>query len=605
MLWWMGCNPLLGINVPEDRAADAGCVDGCELEDAAAVAPQRLPGRIQGLLRTVHGEPLGGVAVSLSERHTMSDSRGLFELDSVVEGQHQLVFTLAGFMSERAEVWVESAGTAHLAVVLPEAEVFDVVAGQQGLVAQDSRVRMTSTLLGLGVEAGTPLELRYILVEHAGESAALPPLLTEEGLSLELAVAFKAQLFRDGRPLSLPPDDAIEQMQVELTLLDERPDPTEADRGWVLEPGADAWLPVPRLTWTRNAGDLSTLHVAVGVGAWWGVGRIRVETGCVRGRLAGLQDSWSARVQSMDLQGLATTAIFSGMGGHFCVRAGVPGEQVSLFAAAGVASPTRWQQALQLNSRAGTCARPERCVDLGDWPGDMPYGHCPVAVEGAAPRTVMILSSSEGGYNEALRDAFEQQGFAVILGPHYASVSPDTRLHEVGLVYLGIETADSPRDMSEAGQRHLLNWIHCGGALLSAGWVSYVTGLGGLQQLGAALPTRPATSSLLGSDIVYMIDEPEPTLHRDLPEPLVIDLSAGEGSQETALVAKSAATTFYESAQAGAGLVGWQFNRGRVAVVSAILGPAELAHLDCRRLLGNLASWLLEPGGGNSEAATR
>lgn len=150
----------------------------------------------------------------------------------------------------------------------------------------------------------------------------------------------------------------------------------------------------------------------------------------------------------------------------------------------------------------------------------------------------------------------------------------------------------SPENMPSAGQRALRKFVSDGGGLVTGEWLLYNAFT---QNRHTELQTLlPATVKGWNSNVrstAYSQLNTDPTLNAGVDKNFQFDL-ANIGGSETFLIPKTRAKAYYNSSNSKvAGLVGWDFLKGRVASFSTFITSVELANPNYRRLFTNTIEW--------------
>jgi uncharacterized membrane protein len=150
----------------------------------------------------------------------------------------------------------------------------------------------------------------------------------------------------------------------------------------------------------------------------------------------------------------------------------------------------------------------------------------------------------------------------------------------------------APESMPSAGQKALRRFVSDGGGLVTGEWLLYNAFT---QNRHTELQTLlPATVKGWNSNIrqtAYSQLNADPILNAGVDKNFQFDL-ANIGGSETFLIPKTRAKAYYNSSNSKvAGLVGWDFLKGRVASFSTFLTSVELANPSYRRLFTNTIEW--------------
>ena len=211
-----------------------------------------------------------------------------------------------------------------------------------------------------------------------------------------------------------------------------------------------------------------------------------------------------------------------------------------------------------------------------------------VAQPGQTPR-VLVLRGGDVISDNAAIAALRERGLEVVSGPE----APDfngagNELRNIDVVLL-LYNANSARPLSASGVAALTRFVEQGGGLITAGWAVW------LSDLAPILPAIYCDKNLalLTS---YIRTSPHPLINATLPISFELNLANLAGS-EACLEAREEATVLFSSSNGGgrsnsAGLVVWNYGRGRVASFSTLLSALELLTPAYRTLVQNTVEWL-------------
>jgi hypothetical protein len=214
----------------------------------------------------------------------------------------------------------------------------------------------------------------------------------------------------------------------------------------------------------------------------------------------------------------------------------------------------------------------------------------------ATAATVLLLSTGFADSDTAIKSGLERLGHQVDIGPQYVTFD-GTNLSNYDVVILVPSYNYGSGDMPVAGQSALKDFVSSGKGLVTGEWTLWEeAAFGSFLTLDEAIPVVATVNSGGASPITYSVDTPDNVLNAgvDLAFTFVADIVSGS---ETSFVAKDGATIFYDSDyQDGAsGVIGWNFNSGRVISFSTVMGPVELGDPNYSQLLSNAVTWTVTP----------
>lgn len=216
----------------------------------------------------------------------------------------------------------------------------------------------------------------------------------------------------------------------------------------------------------------------------------------------------------------------------------------------------------------------------------------PVAIPA---QTVLLLSTGSTTLDSQTKGVLEAGGATVTVGSQYTVFAPSA-LNGIDVVLLFPNNNWNAGDMPLAAQTALADFVSAGGGLITAEWTNWKVGAGSFDNLEAVLPVVATTQYTGGSAITYTQVTADGTLNAGLASAFTFtgDNFAGV---ESYFSARSGATVYYSSTggAGGAGVVGWNYNGGRVLQFSTTLGPNGLNDASLSRLLQNSVRWAAVP----------
>jgi hypothetical protein len=198
----------------------------------------------------------------------------------------------------------------------------------------------------------------------------------------------------------------------------------------------------------------------------------------------------------------------------------------------------------------------------------------------------------------SLKTSLEQFGLTTTLGVSYDLFDGKIDLSAYDAIYLQANYNWSGRDMPLPGQRQLINWVNCGGGLVTIEWTTWKIGSNQFQLIDAIFPAVRTTAYGSPSPVTYTRATPDATINRGLPDSLTF-MTTSYGGTESFFVPRAGAVIYYSSmsgtgtppANPYSGLIGWSYNLGRVASFSTTVGTAQVADMTFMRLVANTIDW--------------
>jgi hypothetical protein len=586
-----------------NHAMDAGAPDGGQTEDDAGeldagTKPAEL-GTVQGRVTYAGGTAVGQVSVTVGKKNYQSDSRGVFVARDVPKGVQSVTVedrtTSAGEV--KVVVKVDKASQVDVAVLpLRTVAVPDVQkAGDITDTAPDGTaitVTMPTKALkkkngDLPVGAG---EMKYGLVKQNSDVKAAPGSLKTKKNNQEVQLETFGMIdlrFYQGEELltlaqaidvTLPlgPNAFVQDQEVDV---------------YSFDPLAGYWQADGKAKVDKSAGGNGVAKVTAKHLSWWGIAQPVAAESCLSGKvLAGdgkpLADL-SVSAVGTDYWG-STTAL-SGADGTFCipVKAGTS-STVSAFGTNG-ASYFEWSQAATAGATAALCGG-AGCTDVGTLTGTSLFDECKGDVT-HDQNHVLLLTSGLAELDTALSKALEGYGHTVTLGADYTKFDGTLDLSPYDAIYLQANYNWSAGDMPVAGQRQLINWVNCGGGLLTVEWTTWKIGSEAFQLIDAIFPAARTTSYASPTMETYSQVTPDATINKGLPDMFTFTTTNYNGV-ESDLNPRPGAVIYYDSMMQASGVLGWQYNLGRVASFSTVVGVNEVADKNFTRLLANVLDWV-------------
>lgn len=212
-----------------------------------------------------------------------------------------------------------------------------------------------------------------------------------------------------------------------------------------------------------------------------------------------------------------------------------------------------------------------------------------LAQPGRVPR-VYVLRGGDAASDAAVVEALRARGLEVVSGvetPAFDGSQVRLRDFDV-LVVLYTQNWQTPP--LDAGLQAIASFVEQGGGLVTGEW------FGWRGRLAALMPAINCGWNS-AARTAYTLVAPHPAVNQDLPGSFAVNLANLSGS-ESCLQPRPAASVLYSSSNGGgrdgggAGLVAWNYERGRVAQFSTLISATELASTEYRALFQNVVSWL-------------
>jgi hypothetical protein len=361
---------------------------------------------------------------------------------------------------------------------------------------------------------------------------------------------------------------------------------------WAFDVPSGKWKSENRAVVDKSQGGNGVAKVKASHFSWWTIAQPVAEQTCVSGRLSTadakpLPYVW---IQSVAVSYWGSTWAQTDADGRFClsVRQG-SAQSVSAF---GIEAGTyfEWKKDVTASSGPAMCGdSAATCTDLGTLSGTSLFDECTGNVTSNQNR-VLLLSSSNATLDSTLLTTLQTLGHDATLGVNYGAFDGSVDLAPYDAVYLQAN-ASWGADMPVAGQRQLINWVNCGGGLVTTEWTTWKIGSGGFQLIDAIFPA--ARTAAYGSPAMetYTKVVADPTLNAGLPDSFSFTTTNFSGT-ESNLNPRPGATIYYDSMNLDSGLLGWDYNLGRVASFANTVGGNELADPNYARLVANTINWV-------------
>lgn len=596
---------------------DAGQPDGAApaedggAPDAAETASNKA--RLRGRVTYANGSAVGQVDVKIAGKTYRSDSRGVFDADDLPEGDHEVIVSDARVSAAQLKVNVRNDRTtqAELSVLpMKKVVVSNVTAGGQTVAPADN-IKLTLGPNSLRVKSTQKLatgdaESRYAVVKVSADLRAAPGRMkgTRDGRSVDLEshAMVDMRLFQGDEELEL-----AAPVDVEIPLgANPFTDKQEID-AWSFDPTSGAWKVDGRAVVDKTVGGNGVAKIKAAHFSWWAVATPLPDLTCVTGKLMQQQGvplpyTW---VQAVGTSYGGVAWAQTEADGSFCLAL-KPGSQSQLSAfGSGATSYFSWSQAVNASGGVAMCGGENTgCTSLGEITGVSLFDECTGNVTNNQNH-VLLLSSGDTTLDSTLKAGLERHGHTVTVGPTYQTLGGTTAmptpvdLTPYDAVYLQANV-NWGADMPLPTQRQLINWVNCGGGLVTVEWTTWKIGTNNsFQLIDAIFPAARTTSYESTATATYTKVTEDPTISKGLPDTFTFN-TTNYGGTQSHLTPRLGAVTYYESSQTsgttrtvvGAGLLGWSYNLGRVATFSTTVGGNDLADENMTRLVSNAVDWV-------------
>lgn len=580
----------------DGQAADGGLSgDAGEGEDAGE-PPEGVKGIVKGRVRFADGTETGPLEITIGDRKYKSDNRGVFVANDVPVGKRQVIVTDANTTAAQIAVAVakDDAAQVDLAVLrlstldladaAAEAEVSDPVAGVKFKLPKQA----LKTKAGAAV-AG-PAKARYGVVKTSQDVKAAPGgmrgKMADKEVELESFGMLDLRFYQDDAELEL-----AEEIEVELPLApNEYADGSDIDV-WSFDEAEGYWKTEGKAKVDKSAGGPGVAKLRAKHLSWWGVAEPIRASSCIAGRVLSAAEEpipyvW---VNAVGVDYWGSSWQVTDADGSFCIPVKAGSQNlVTAFGSSGSTYYDYLSSAVIAGSEPAACGGPVACTELSDFGPNALFDECTGKVTNGQDH-VLVLSSGDQNLDTALSNLLETHGQAHTVGVHYTSFDGTLDLSAYDAVYLQAN-ANWSGDMPVAGQRQLINWVNCGGGLVTVEWTTWKIGSGAFQLIDAIFPAARTTAYGYPSTETFTQVTPDATLNAGLPESFTFTTTSYSGV-ESNLNPRPGATIYYDS-ELDSGLLGWSFNLGRVASFSMVVGVNEVNDENFSRLIVNTLNWV-------------
>lgn len=595
-LWSVGCSDDKKSKTPGNDAGDTP--DAAPADAGKDAGPTSGKAIVKGRVADPDGRTVGNIEVQIGEKKVRTDNRGLFEAEDLPPGKTQVAVKDNEHSAAQVTVDVKDMEANQVSLTVLEykkVELADAEAGGTVMSAEGMKVVLPPKSLK-DKEGGMvkgKVEARYAIVNESGKLPASPggmqAEMEKQVVDLESFGMIDIGFFQNDEKLTL---DGEADLEFPLGI-NNKIDGEEVDI-WSFDAESGKWKQEGKGTVDKSAGGNGVAKTKVKHFSWWNADAPLTDQTCIKGTLL---TSTGSPIPNMQLQVtgvdyLTSLAASTGADGTFCspVKLGST-NRVTAFGADGVSYFEWTSPDVVAGTTPAMCgATPDTCLDIGTVMGESLFDECKGNVS-TDQNHVLILSSSNAALDAQAKALLESYGNTATVGPQYIAFDGTLDLSEYDAVYLQANVNWSAGDMPLPGQRQLINFVNCGGGLITVEWTVWKIGSNSFKLLDAVYPTVPTTT--FGSDAMstYVQVESDATVSNGLPTEFTFMADSFAGT-EIDLNARSGATTFYDSTTRLAGVVGWDFNLGRVMSISTTGGPLELADPNWSRMFANSIDWL-------------
>lgn len=553
-------------------------------------------GAIIGQVSLIDGDALADADINAGGLTTTTDTRGVFQLEDVPAGTLNVLVTEPGYTRGHRRVLLEEGQSRSLSIkvmakqtmTLPDAAAGGVVTGSDG-------VRLTlppgAFRDATGNSVTGSVDVQYALINTSETMAAAPGGMMaaqgEDELALESFGMVEVSFAQNDEPLtfdgtaelSFPPvagHGFAEGANVGLYSFDEEAGVWRQEGQGAVQGG-------------QFVADVDHF-------SWWNCDEPLSDKSCFRGRLLS-PDGAPVAGANVDVNGIDYLTNLSSVteeSGDFCITVKRASTN-NLSAFAGDSSGFYlWSTTQVAGSDATECSL-GGCVDLGDVSMSTIFSNCEDPTVGDTDH-VYVMTTGNAAQDDAVETALVALEQTVTMGMPYTSFV-DVDLSPYDAVLLQANYNWNAGDMPPAGQLQLLDWVNCGGGLVTVEWVLWKTAASGdFAVLDAALPANPTTSfTYSGTDITYQQVEADVIMNAGLSSEFTFPAVDYAGT-EIEMEGRPGSTLFYNSVNLGDGVVGWGYNFGRVVNVSTVAGPAQMENANYARMISNSLDWVRDSG---------
>ncbi|OPY90714.1 MAG: hypothetical protein A4E72_00513 [Syntrophus sp. PtaU1.Bin208] len=214
----------------------------------------------------------------------------------------------------------------------------------------------------------------------------------------------------------------------------------------------------------------------------------------------------------------------------------------------------------------------------------------------AGAASVYVIGAGDSAENTRVTNVLSGFGHTVTIGDVYSGFNNPASLIGYDVVLL-MPNYNWGGDMPVAGQTALKNFVSAGGGLVTSEWTIWMMGQGRFSTLADAIPATSSGYYTSASPTIYFQNETDSVINYNLSMTSYTFALTNLSGTESRLTAKAGSHTFYTSSYGGAvntgysGLVGWDYDSGRVISFSTLIAETELGNADYQQLFSNAVSW--------------
>ena len=548
-------------------------------------------GTIAGLVSLVDGEELADVDIKAAGLTTTTDSRGIFMLEDVPAGTVNVLVDEPGYTRGHRRVVVEDGQSRTISLkVLPKQTMSLPDASAGGVVTGPDGVQLTFPAGAFRDANGDPVsgsvDVLYALVNTSANMAAAPGGMiaaqSDDELPLESFGMVDVTFAQNDQPLSF---DGTAELSF----------PLYAGQGfsngetvglYSFDEAAGVWRQEGQGTVQDGQFVADVDHFS-----WWNCDEPLSDKSSITGVLlrADGDPVANTNVDLIGLDYLTSLSTFTDESGSFCITVKRASNNNLTAFALDDEGFYLWSMSQVAGSEPVEC--PDAGVDIGSVSMGRIFSNCEDPTVDATDH-VYVMTTGNSTQDDAVESALTALGQTVTMGNPYTSFV-DVDLTPYDAVLLQANSNWASGDMPLAGQLQLLDWVNCGGGLVTVEWVLWKTAAqGSFAALDRALPANPTSEfTYSGTDISYQQVIADPIMNAGLGSELTFPAVDYAGT-ETFMEARDGATVFYNSVNLEDGVVGWDYNHGRVVNVSTVAGPAQMETADYARMISNSLDWV-------------
>ncbi len=347
----------------------AACAEEPELTDIGDGPVDTVTTALTGQVRTVSGLPVADATVTVGDRTTITDDRGVFELTDLDVNAREIIATAEGYGTGQMPLALEDRRTQQVTIHVLETKTLSIPDGALGgRVMGEDGVNLGfpegSFVAADGTTVTGSVDVQYTLMNTPGSIVAAPGgmmarIEAGEEAMLESFGMIEVLLSSDGEPVEFEGE-----AEVDIPLADaEQFEDGEVIGLWSFDEATGAWA-----LEGEGTVDDGLFRAKVSHFSFWNADQVS-QTTCVKGKLMDPYGEPLGRVQvthaGVNYNGSSST--MSSSDGQFCTlarRASTASMATSGRLADG--TPFSWVQQTQTSSTPGNCGNISVCTDLGE-----------------------------------------------------------------------------------------------------------------------------------------------------------------------------------------------------------------------------------------------